>query len=184
MPARGITSVASTLCMSIGSRLVKLRAQAPPAAVERWRHGGSAGCGIVDVGHGQSRPCAFNHGVCVNIQPYKEQLLELETRLATRTDREIAQGREQTADSARDTGDASVADASASEYFSGAELDSTILQQVRDALRRIEDGTFGRCIVDGGPIEEKRLQAVPWTPYCLEHQARLEAASPPRIPTL
>jgi DnaK suppressor protein len=120
----------------------------------------------------------------VDIQPYKEQLLELEARLATRTDRELALGREQTADSARDTGDASVADASASEYFSEAELDSTVLQQVRAALRRIEAGTFGKCIVDGGLIKEKRLQAVPWTPYCLEHQARMEAAAPPRIPTL
>ncbi len=120
----------------------------------------------------------------MDVQPYKEQLLELETRLSIRTDHEIAQGREQTADSARDTGDASVAAASASDNFNGAELDSAVLQQVRDALRRIEDGTFGRCIVDGGTIEEKRLQAVPWTPYCLEHQAHLEAVAPARMPTL
>jgi DnaK suppressor protein len=123
-------------------------------------------------------------GGCVDTQAYREQLLELETRLSGRTDREIADGREQTADSARDTADASVADASASDNFSGAELDSTVLQHVRDALRRIEDGTYGTCIVDGGPIEEKRLRAVPWTPYCLEHQALIEAVAPARMPTL
>lgn len=120
----------------------------------------------------------------MDTQAYREQLLELETRLSVRTDREMADGREQTADSARDTGDASVADASASDNFSGAELDSTVLQQVRDALRRIEDGTYGTCIVDGGPIEEKRLRAVPWTPYCLDHQARIEAVAPAKMPTL
>jgi DnaK suppressor protein len=120
----------------------------------------------------------------VNIQPYKEQLLELETRLSGRTDREMADGREQTADTARDSGDASVADASASESFNGAEVDSTVLEQVRDALGRIEDGTYGKCIVDGRPIEEKRLKAVPWTPYCLEHQALREAAAPSKMPTL
>jgi DnaK suppressor protein len=120
----------------------------------------------------------------VDIQAYREQLLELETRLSSRTDREIADGREQTADSARDSGDASVADTSASENFGGAELDATVLQQVRDALGRIEDGTYGTCIVDGAPIEEKRLHAIPWTPYCLEHQARLEAVAPARMPTL
>ncbi len=126
----------------------------------------------------------LSSGGCVDTQAYREQLLELETRLSVRTDREMADGREQTADSARDTGDASVADASASDNFSGAELDSTVLQQVRDALRRIEDGTYGTCIVDGGPIEEKRLRAVPWTPYCLDHQARIEAVAPAKMPTL
>jgi DnaK suppressor protein len=55
---------------------------------------------------------------------------------------------------------------------------------VREALRRIEDGTYGTCIVDGRPIEEKRLHAVPWTPYCLEHQAGLEALAPAKMPTL
>jgi DnaK suppressor protein len=120
----------------------------------------------------------------VDIQGYKDQLLQLETRLSGRTDREMADGREQTADSARDSGDASVADISASENFGGAELDSNVLQQVRDALTRIENGTYGTCIIDGKRIEEKRLEAVPWTSYCLEHQTRLEAVAPAKMPTL
>ena len=45
-----------------------------------------------------------------------------------------------------------------------AETDSAILAQVRAALARIADGTYGRCTVDGGPIDEKRLESVPWTP--------------------
>lgn len=32
--------------------------------------------------------------------------------------------------------------------------------------------------------EESRLEAVPWTPYCLKHAQRREAAAPPRTPTL
>jgi RNA polymerase-binding transcription factor DksA len=48
---------------------------------------------------------------------------------------------------------------------------------------RVEDGTFGTCIVDGGPIEE-RLEVEPWTPYCLKHAQRLEAAASSRTPTL
>jgi DnaK suppressor protein len=122
--------------------------------------------------------------VFVNIQRYRERLLELEKDLSGRVTRESASGRSRTADSSQDTGDASVADAAASEDFTEAELDSTVLQQVRDALRRIDDGTFGTCIVDGGPIEPKRLDAVPWTPYCLKHQTLLEAAARPRMPTL
>jgi DnaK suppressor protein len=120
----------------------------------------------------------------MNIQDYKRRLLELETRLSARTVGGRERARAQVLDSAGDTADASVADLAASEDFTEAELDATVLQQVRDALRRIEDGAFGLCVVDGGPIDAKRLEAVPWAPYCLKHQKLLEAALQPRTPTL
>jgi len=120
----------------------------------------------------------------MNVQQYKRRLLELETHLSDRIVRGHQAAREQSLDSPGDAGDASVADEGESEAFTEADLDATVLQQVRDALRRIDDGTFGRCVVDGGPIEEKRLEAVPWTPYCLKHQRLLEAASRPRTATL
>lgn len=120
----------------------------------------------------------------MNVQHYQQRLLTLERRLSGRTRREIDLGRSQTADSSRDVGDASVADEAASADFAEAEADSTILEQVRDALRRIDEGTFGQCIVDGGPIEPNRLDAVPWTPYCLKHQTGLERAAGSKMPTL
>jgi RNA polymerase-binding transcription factor DksA len=97
--------------------------------------------------------------------------------LSARIGQEADQGRGEFIDSAHDVGDASVADEMASEEFTEAEHNSDALQQVRDALGRVADGTFGACIVDGGPIEEQRLEAMPWTPYCLKHAQRLEAAS-------
>ncbi len=42
--------------------------------------------------------------------------------------------------------------------------------QVRDALQRIEEGTYGKCTDCGRPIEARRLDSVPWTPYCLHHR--------------
>jgi DnaK suppressor protein len=120
----------------------------------------------------------------MNVQLYKQRLLELERRLSARATREEEQGREQTTDSAGDVADDSVSDESESEDFTEAELDATVLQQVRDALKRIDDGTYGRCSVDGGPIEAKRLDAVPWTPYCVKHQQSLEVASGQKTPTL
>src|SRR2546428_1310531 len=122
-------------------------------------------------------------GAHMNVQEYKRRLLDLERRLADRTAGERERAREQVMDSPGDVSDASVADEGESEDFMEAELDATV-QQVRDALRRIDDGTFGRCVVDGGPIEPKRLEGLPWTLYCLKHQTLLEAASRPRTPTL
>ena len=120
----------------------------------------------------------------MNIQQYKQRLLDIETTLSARIGQETDDGRGEFIDSAHDVGDASVADEVASEVFTEAEHDTEVLQQVRDALARVDDGTFGRCIVDGGPIEEQRLEAVPWTPYCLKHAERLEVAASSRTPTL
>jgi DnaK suppressor protein len=55
---------------------------------------------------------------------------------------------------------------------------------VRAALTRIDDGTYGKCVVDGEPIGAKRLESVPWTPYCLKHQAELEERENIRTPSL
>lgn len=120
----------------------------------------------------------------MNTERYKQRLLEMEQTLSGRIGREANQGRSEFIDSAHDAGDASVADEVSSEQFTEAEHDANVLQQVRAALRRIADGTFGTCIVDGGPIEEQRLEAVPWTPYCLKHATRVEAATSVRMPTL
>jgi len=42
------------------------------------------------------------------------------------------------------------------------------------ALERIQQGTYGICTSCGEPIEEKRLQALPWAEHCTECKAREE----------
>ena len=48
------------------------------------------------------------------------------------------------------------------------------LRQVRDALQRIENSTYGKCMECGRPIEPARLEAVPWTPYCRADQEKYD----------
>lgn len=43
-----------------------------------------------------------------------------------------------------------------------------LLQKVNTALSRIDDGSYGICAVCGRPIEEARLEALPYTDLCLE----------------
>ena len=48
--------------------------------------------------------------------------------------------------------------------------ESNLLRQVKAALRRIRDGSFGTCIECESAISPKRLAAVPWAPRCIQCQ--------------
>ena len=43
------------------------------------------------------------------------------------------------------------------------------IKAIRAALGRIEEGTYGECVVCGEEISEERLEAVPHTPFCKDH---------------
>jgi DnaK suppressor protein len=52
--------------------------------------------------------------------------------------------------------------------------EQALLTEVEDALKRIEQGTYGKCVVCGQPILEKRLEAIPWASRCLKDEEQLE----------
>lgn len=56
--------------------------------------------------------------------------------------------------------------------FAGSEQD--MLYQIDEALDRIDNKTYGICQMTGEFIPKKRLDAVPWTPYCIEAQEKIE----------
>jgi DnaK suppressor protein len=49
-----------------------------------------------------------------------------------------------------------------------------LLQEVEAALERIEHGTYGICTNCGRPIDEKRLEAMPWAPRDIVCEEQLE----------
>ncbi len=46
-------------------------------------------------------------------------------------------------------------------------MEAARLRQIEDALRRIEEGTYGYCKECGEPIEEGRLLAKPFATLCV-----------------
>ena len=54
------------------------------------------------------------------------------------------------------------------------ENEQLTLDQIHEALGRIEAGGFGTCQNCGAPIAKARLQALPYTPHCIECARRLE----------
>jgi DnaK suppressor protein len=50
----------------------------------------------------------------------------------------------------------------------------SLLQLVDDALARIQQETFGECNACHQELPQKRLEAVPWTRYCVPCQEKKE----------
>jgi DnaK suppressor protein len=53
---------------------------------------------------------------------------------------------------------------------------SRLLEQVEDALERMDSGTFGVCLACGEKLPRKRLELVPWAAYCVSCQDLSERA--------
>jgi RNA polymerase-binding transcription factor DksA len=65
------------------------------------------------------------------------------------------------------------------EYDVGAQFgqfstDQNAIFEIDQALRRIADGTYGRCEATGKNIPEERLQAVPWTRFVSDVEEQIE----------
>jgi DnaK suppressor protein len=52
--------------------------------------------------------------------------------------------------------------------------ESNLLRNVRGALRRIEDGSFGTCLHCEEEISPKRVAAVPWAAFCIQCQEQAD----------
>jgi DnaK suppressor protein len=74
----------------------------------------------------------------------------------------------------KDHVDDAMAELMASTALSLVDLKARELQQIEAALRRMEEGGYGRCEDCGRRIRPERLKALPYSTRCLECQARWE----------
>ena len=49
------------------------------------------------------------------------------------------------------------------------------LNEIGDALQRIDEGGYGVCVGTGEPIGRQRLEAIPYAAYTIEYQRKVEA---------
>jgi DnaK suppressor protein len=105
----------------------------------------------------------------MNIRERENRLREKERELWADMTRTEAEAR---ASAVTESQDGNAAAESKESLFQETTSDWTLFTQVRDALQRIERGTYGKCVDCGRQIEDVRLDSVPWTPYCLDHQER------------
>jgi DnaK suppressor protein len=115
--------------------------------------------------------------IAMNIAHFKHLLQVKERELLAEVARLEAEARGAGEAEVRDPIDDATSAQGTSESLEEGSLVSETLIQVRDALKRIEDGTYGKCNTCGKQIPVARLEAVPWAPYCVEDQEILDRAS-------
>lgn len=108
----------------------------------------------------------------MQVERFKKRLLEKEQELVQEIARHRQDALQANEREVRDFGDRATSDQIAGQSFEEETLASGTLTEVRDALQRIADGSYGKCVVCGRQIEAARLEAVPWTPYCLADQEK------------
>lgn len=119
------------------------------------------------------------------MEELKRQLLAKQEELLSDISRFEAEARDSRSAEVEDPIDQVISAEGKAAGFQESTLAAATLAQVREALRRIEDGTYGTCLDCGKPIEPARLRAIPWASYCLADQERHDqATSPERSSTL
>jgi DnaK suppressor protein len=58
-----------------------------------------------------------------------------------------------------------------------AAVDRKLIKEIDDAIKRIDDGTYGLCEVTGKPIKIERLEVLPWARMSIEAASDLERRS-------
>ena len=58
--------------------------------------------------------------------------------------------------------------------FSLSDVERSTLLQIENALRRMDEGGYGRCANCGQTINALRLEAVPWARFCIDCQELAE----------
>jgi RNA polymerase-binding protein DksA len=58
--------------------------------------------------------------------------------------------------------------------YSLEENEARVLAAIDAALKRLDDGTYGRCERCGEQIEAERLEALPWATLCIDDKRREE----------
>jgi len=55
-----------------------------------------------------------------------------------------------------------------------ASMEGNVLEDLDEALNRIEDGSYGKCILCEKEINSKRLEALPFSNLCIECKSAQE----------
>ncbi len=105
----------------------------------------------------------------------------LKQRLQTQRDEIIAMYKQdlRAGQESADDGTEDIVDRANNHYnrelmFSLSDNERTTLLQIENALKRMDEGSYGRCANCGQTVNILRLEAVPWARFCIDCQELAE----------
>jgi DnaK suppressor protein len=101
-------------------------------------------------------------------EKYRRALVEKKASLSQEMVKNKDAGQENSEEITQDIADKASSSYTKEFLFSLSDGERVLLQQIDLALVRVDEGNYGLCTNCGNPIPEKRLEAVPWTPYCVD----------------
>jgi len=108
------------------------------------------------------------------LEYYKKKLLARRDELLRDIARTQREGREADEDPTVDLADKAANSYTKEFLFGQTHQDRSLLQLVEEALVRIRQSSFGECVSCHEELQQKRLEAVPWTRYCVTCQEKME----------
>ena len=108
------------------------------------------------------------------LEKYRRLLQEKKSGLMAELAKTKNAEEETTEESTQDIADKAVSSYTREFLYSLNDSERNTIQQIDQALFRIEDGTYGFCLNCASPMSEKRLTAIPWSRHCVDCQELAE----------
>jgi DnaK suppressor protein len=105
-----------------------------------------------------------------DMEKYRRLLEDKKAALSAEIAKTRSAEEETTEESTQDIADKAVSSYTREFLYSLTDGERSTLLQIDDAIARVDEATYGLCIHCGSLMTEKRLNAVPWAPYCLDCQ--------------
>jgi DnaK suppressor protein len=104
------------------------------------------------------------------VRVFRDRLLDRRESLVGQVQQAELYSRERDAEATQDPADMAANAYTKELLVSMSDNDRQLLNLIDEALVRMDDSGYGKCIRCGQALPEKRLQAVPWARHCVRCQ--------------
>lgn len=110
-------------------------------------------------------------------EEFRKMLLEKKKKIVRKLSELTTESKEMETNVAQDVVDKAETSYTKEFLLSLSDADREQLLLIDEALKRLQRGEFGLCQLCHQEIGQKRLEVVPWTPYCIDCQEKAEEES-------
>jgi DnaK suppressor protein len=104
------------------------------------------------------------------VRVFRDKLLDRRESLLGQVQQAELYSRERDSEATQDPADMAANAYTKELLVSMSDNDRQLLNLIDEALERMEDSGYGKCIRCGQALPEKRLDAVPWARHCVRCQ--------------